>query len=1152
MLKYRLFLIVVLVTLLLVGCKAKETPTPATPEPTTETSIPTPTSWVQDVIAPAMVIDRSPEPGAELATDASIVLVFNQPMDRRAVESSFSIEPKVAGSFQWSDDQQLKFIPDKSLPRAGQYQVSLTSDATAATGAALRDYSFDFNTVGFLQVAQVSPPEGSSGVEPDSHIIVIFNRPVVPLATLNDQANFPHPLTLDPSIKGKGEWINTSIYEFVPDGNFPGGTRITASVPAGFKDLTGGILPEDHSWSFTTSPPVVTWHVPSVNAQQVPIADPISITFNQPVDLNSAREKIRVTDSSGTQVPGRITTDGAQVAFEPEGDLAFDEMYTVKIEPGLTSSSGGAGMEEEYSWHFNTVPLPRILSTDPRDGETRVHPQHRGFKIQFNTDIVPSTVMEHVSITPAITATEVSTWFSRWDDSFWIHFDFLPATEYQVKIEPGIKDAYGNETPDALDVTFTTRDYDPELRLITSGLVNTYDAYEPARLQVVYRNISGIDFKLYRLTADEYFKVEAEWERYTPAVGSLIREWSMPVERVPNSTEIVNINLLEDGGALEPGLYFLSSYSPEINNINYYWGYNHHLLVVTKTNLTLKWTEDQLLVWATDLQSGQPVSGLELKLITSGVERQTLFTDQDGVALLESVPRYKSELWVLSDEDGDRFSMASQWWDQGLSPWDFGFASGDYSMVERAHIYTDRPIYRPDQTVYYRGLVKMEDDARYHPLKQRQIQVTIKDPEYNDVFNELVTLNDNDAFSGELILAEDAPLGRYMIEISKDRYKSYGMSTFMVAAYRPPEFEVKVTPSMDEITVGESSKWATQVQTFFGSPVSDAELEWALIASPYSFDGPGNYSYDEVDDPWIMYRSWWGEPQAEKTTIAGGKGRTDAQGMFLLDSPLDEIAEAVEKDGSLIVTFEVMVYGPDGSVISGRSQMVVHKGDYYVGVAASERIAQAGEPIQIDLITVEWPKAGQQLVNDGRLEGREITVELYRIEGESVYVRDEQGFGRWTWEQKEIFIERKSAVTDDLGEASVQVTAPDAGSYRVKAISVDDSSRSIRSSTFFWAMGPGKVRWRIEDNNRVNLISNKDSYVPGEIAEILIPSPFEGPQTALVTIERADIKSYELIQMEGNTHVLHIPVTSDYAPNVYVSVVIAVEKNESNPRAEFR
>ena len=59
---------------------------------------------------------------------------------------------------------------------------------------------------------------------------MLFNRPVVPLTVVEQQTNSPQPLSFEPAIQGKGEWLNTAVYVFHPDAPLAGGTTYTGRV----------------------------------------------------------------------------------------------------------------------------------------------------------------------------------------------------------------------------------------------------------------------------------------------------------------------------------------------------------------------------------------------------------------------------------------------------------------------------------------------------------------------------------------------------------------------------------------------------------------------------------------------------------------------------------------------------------------------------------------------------------------------------------------------------------------------------------------------------------------------------------------------------------------------------------------------------------
>ena len=156
---------------------------------------------------------RSPAPGEEQPLDAPIELTFDQPMDRDSVEAAFTISPTVEGEFTWLDDRTLAFDPQAELERGARYRVTVDATAENVEGKPLEEpASFEFGTVGFLEVSQVMPSPDSDELDPDTVVTVVFNRPVVPLTAISRQGELPQPLTFVPPVRGRGEWLNTSIY----------------------------------------------------------------------------------------------------------------------------------------------------------------------------------------------------------------------------------------------------------------------------------------------------------------------------------------------------------------------------------------------------------------------------------------------------------------------------------------------------------------------------------------------------------------------------------------------------------------------------------------------------------------------------------------------------------------------------------------------------------------------------------------------------------------------------------------------------------------------------------------------------------------------------------------------------------------------------
>ncbi|MFO7743009.1 MAG: Ig-like domain-containing protein, partial [Anaerolineae bacterium] len=1102
---------IVALTLLVGACARQPTPEPS---PTFAPYTPPP----EGSVAPR-VIQRTPERGEELPPDGRIELVFDRAMDRSSVETALHVGPGVSGSFEWADGRTVRFKPGRHLKRDQEYVVTVDAQAKAADGESLDGaYRFDFRTVGYLEVSQVVPAAGAADVEAESTITVMFNRPVIPLTAVSDPAyeDLPQPLLIDPPVEGRGEWLNTSIYTFTPEEAMAGGTTYRARIQAGLTDTTGGVIDQDYVWTFTTQPPQVTWVSPEEGAELVSVEPVFEVTFNGPVDPASAERAFSLRDG-GEVVDGAFQVVSDTLVFTPTDRLAFDTTYTARVDAGVRSVGGGEGMPNPYQWRFTTVPLPRIVRTNPSDGQRAVDP-YRPLEIVFNTPIDPATVMPNLEMTPPLSPTQVHTYF--YDTTFVLNFNSQPSTDYQVRIGPDVADPYGNTIGEEWTVRFRTAPLDPQVQLDVPGTIGTYDASQPARILVGHVNTERVDLRLHRMDGvEEFLEIQDSfWDAQSP--GGLLREWSVSVEAPLDEKRHTPVDLVEGGGQLDPGIYLLEVRAPDVKFEPWM---HRRLLSVSNHNLTVKSSRDEVWAWATELETGRPASGLALTVW--GMEGESVgpvSTDRDGLAHFELDTEARHTLYVIS-EDPFVLGGVGREWEQGIRPWDFGLQSGYDEREHRVHVTTDRPLYRAGQTVYFRGIVRAQDDVRYSLPSQETVGVRVDSAQGETVYDQDLALDAYGTFHGELTLEEGASLGEYRIvaEVGGATYHS----SFTVSAYRPPEFEVTVTPEEAELGSGQPTRAEVDVSYYFGGPVADVDVEWRVLSAPYVFrpDQFGRYDFTDQDDPWICFWCWWREPPRPEPILTGS-GTTDAEGHLSIGLPT-----AVMTGGQQL-TVEATAYGRDGQAISGREDLVVHRGDFYVGLAPQERVGEAGEEMGVDVVTVDW---------DGRrVPDRALDVEVYRREWINTFVEDEDGGGRWEWETEDTLVYTDTLTTDRRAEGEVAFTPEEGGSYRVSVSGRDARERRVVSSIWVWVSSREDVSWRREDNDRFDLISDKATYVPGETAEILIPSPFQGEQWAWITVEREGVLEHEVRRLESNSAIYRLPITARHAPNVYVSVVI--------------
>ena len=1123
----------------LVAC-ARPQPT-VTPAPTsTPTSMPTPSITPLPTATPLppqppRVLRRSPQRGEELPPNAPVLIYFDQEMDARSLEEALVIEPAVKGSLSWDDPRTLRLNPPaEGFARNTEYRITISTKARSSRKLALmQPVEFRFRTVGYLEVTEVFPLPDSVGVSDESVIRVVFNRPVVPLTAIQDQAGLPEPLEFTPPIKGKGNWTNTSIYTFTPSERLLPGTRYKAVVRQGLQDTTGGLLAQDYVWFFTTALPDVVSVSPAHKALYVSPGASVRIHFNQPMDHEATQARFSLKHSQTQQaVAGSFRWDGTSMIFTPARPLELGIQYLARLEKGSPAASGQATVANTYAWAFTVVDQPELITSSPREGETGVN-LGGGLQFVFSSPISEPTFLKGLIITPTA---KVYVYLEKDDTVVHVGTYLRPSTLYTVTLTTDVQGRYGHPLKESKTIRFRTRPLEPMVQLSFYG-AGVFSAYSKPVIYGSFLNVSRVNMALYTLPVEDFIALNGEdswkfWEEYRGKEEHLVRRWSRAVSAPLNTSKPFSQTLtLPDGEALPSGLYYLEVGAPEMRSVE------KRLLVVSDTNLTLKSTPTEVLVWATDMRDALPIPGVSLTVYNGkGQLLAEAKTDQDGVARAE-IPQ--QEPWaplIVLARRGDGVTAVLRNWSSGLDPWDFGLEGGFSLERYNGFLYTDRRIYRPGQKVYFKGILRLDDDAQYSlPPAGGEVHVVVNDGQGRQIWQDVFSLSEMGTFYGEFELGQDAALGYYDLRAKYGEY--YFGVDFQVAEYRKPEFQAQVTLDKTDYIHGDTIQAVAEASYFFGGPVSQAKVHWRVMSQPYFFDrwqGEGYYDFTDADDYWRPSFSAYGE------VVTEGEGQTDAQGRFVFSVP----ANIAERRQSQIYTVEASIVDVNNQEVSARSAAVVHKGTFYIGLAPTSYVGTAGREASVHLITVDTQGVTR---THQALEVVFNLREWYSVQeklGESGYY--------WTNKVRDTPVATKTVQTDELGQALVSFKPEKGGTYRIVARGLDERENEVRSATFLWISDREWVNWGQQNHDRIELVADKKSYRPGETAQILIPSPYQGKVKALLTLERGHILEHRLLDLESNSEQLYLPILPEYAPNVYVSVVIVKGVDETNPVATFK
>ena len=1089
--------------------------------------------------------------------DAVITVIFNRPVvplvdstQSGSLPQPLLFEPTIEGTGAWLNTSIYEFTPRTELAGGTTYAATVSEGLSAVDGSFLpEEYTWSFTTQ-LPEITSIEPAPNSGDVDLFRQIQVTFNQPMDRDSI--EASFFLKPNTADQlSVSGEFEWSPDSTgFGFTPDELL----QIDAFYIAGFDgDVLSkvGHVPLNGvtSWSFTTVPfPSITGSEPVDGSDDVSPSGGVSIYFASLMDAETLDGKVTI-EPEPEREPNTYYSD-----WNNRYTVSFSTLpsttYTVTVEPGMKDVYGNR-VTEGYSFSFTTGAYAPDLGLQV--------PGSVGFYSAYREPTQLFVFHRNVSqLDLSLYNVDVERFVDRLTDEDY----YDPTQNYRANADELIRSwTMLSSVPENLtryDLLNLTNSPDTNVECVGAmparlkigdrAIVVTEPDPLRARSTPVTGEIVDLLYKDYALTIVGgpvcedgvlWWEVELRDEVRAWVAEGIDDEYFMDVRSASTPTE-VTVSPSEDSRALEPGLYFLNVTSPETIERNY--NPTRHFLMVSTTVMTVKASIDSVTVWATDVQSGLPVVGEAVSFYDSfgGFIGESL-TDSQGIARTQT-PRAEdlfARRVAVIDSD-ETFGLGFSEWENGIGPWVFGQNYEFYPSQYRVYVYTDRPIYRPDQPVYFRGIIRDKDDVRYTPPQFDTVPVEITDDRGEIIYSEELPITDFGTFSGQFDLSPDAPLGYYRINAeittsNRNRREGGGVS-FTVGEFRLPEYQVNVTPLVPAVVQDNSLQVEVDSQYFFGGPVSNASVDYSVVARPYFFrySGEGFYNFTtnrEGCDTRLNTNGGF---------ITEGVLRTDAQGQVTINVPaaLEDVYQ------SQTFTVEAVVQDEGNQAIAGRTDVIVHQGQVYIGVRPENYVSTAGDESKVNIIAVDW--------ESNPIANQEVEVEVVECRWSSIQEQDDRGRTTWTWEREEINVTDGVIITDSDGNASFDFTPPNGGTFRIEVKSRDELGNEIRSSASLWVSSREYVSWRQDNGNAVDLIADQQEYEVGDTAKILITSPFQGTTEALLTIERGDVLSVEHVSMDSNSYVYEFEIEPDHAPNIFVSVFLVKGVDENNPLATFR
>ena len=666
-------------------------------------------------------------------------------------------------------------------------------------------------------------------------------------------------------------------------------------------------------------------------------------------------------------------------------------------------------------------------------------------------------------------------------------------------------------------------------QILGTGLNITNEKFVPvnssSRLLVSYKNMDELYFKAYPISEKER---KAFGKIYNDSAKvafinklKLAKNWEAKLKNErdyqTHKTEVVVPKLAQ-------GLYLLVGSKNEKLNKDETFGYSF----IQVTNFALidnsKYGNHSYQV--VDRKTGKPIENATVHFKNYNTGRynkyyeNTLTTNDKGFVSFSVDQRY-SNVVVTVIKDDNKAVFGDYYFSKGYKP------KYDNSTQSNIFLFTDRGIYRPGQTVYFKGIAVAMKANKSNVLENKKITVALKDVNYQEVKKLELKTNEFGSFSGEFVLPNTGLTGNFHIEAQGFNgflNRSINGSTyFSVEEYKRPKFETEFKPVTETYRLNDSITVNGFAKAFAGSTITDAKVSYRV--------------YRTAQYPkWY----WYYRPQisSESQEITHGETTTDAKGNFEV---IFEALPDLKVNPSTQPTFNYKVTA-DVTDINGETrsaETIVNVGYHALNISVAI-------PPKLDKA-----KNHTLVLTTNNLNGEFVptkgTLKVYKLKAPEGVLRkrpwsapDYQDISKdefnklfphdayqkednpQFWEKGELVFETKvdteKSKEVDLNYISKWIS----GKYVAEFVCTDKFDQEVRDEVQFDVFGSNDKK--VADHQLFYIKTNKEEYKPGDYVRVTLGSASKDVYITLKVEKNYVTVDTQIIHLSDEVKTISIPV----------------------------
>ncbi len=632
-------------------------------------------------------------------------------------------------------------------------------------------------------------------------------------------------------------------------------------------------------------------------------------------------------------------------------------------------------------------------------------------------------------------------------------------------------------------------------------------------------------------------------QNQTQYITGKVAEWSADLKPRPNH---VDDRITVKTPLKKPGAYLVTA---QMANGNL----SRVLVWVNDTVIVRKQLDNQSLYFVADALTGAVVADAnveffgwrteqikpnanEFRVITT---KFTETTNKEGQIILGQNKMPNNFTWLVTATpkggDGDRLAYL------GFNGVWYGARYDQEYNQEKTFVITDRPVYRPENTVQFKCWIEHAkyDEPNVSHFAGQTFTVRIYNPLNEKVLQKELTADAFGGITGDLFLPKTATLGVYQLQVVKlagDKViHLYGGSSFRVEEYKKPEFEVKVEAPKDPIKLGDKVTATIDARYYFGAPVIDATVKYKVMRSSHSarwypisrwdwMYGNG-YWWFACDYIWYPGFAEWGTMRP----IPIWWGWNAEQPEMVLENEVK-----VGRDGKVEVVIDTAMakelhpnqdhkYTIIAEVTDQSRRTIVGQGDVLV----------SRKPFQV----YTWLDKGQYRADDViKAHFKAQTLDRKPVEGKGKLTLFAISYNDKA-EPVEKAVQTWDLDTNVEGFAMQQIKAAKPGQFRLAYKLTDAKKNTIEGGQVFLVIGEGfdSTGFRFND---IELTADRKEYNPGDKVKLAINT--NKADSTVLLFARPTNGVYlapKLLKLKGKSIEDELTVVMRDMPNFFVEVM---------------